>query len=202
MPTHAKTDPMNAPLRKPWTQDEFFSWAERQEGRYEFDGVQPVAMTGGSLNHDRIIGSLQVALRTRLRGGRCEPFGPNAGVDITHGAIRYPDALVTCSKVEGNARTVPGVVVVFEVLSPSSGATDRVLKLREYATVSTIRRYVILESNSIGIQVFERTSPEQHWQAAGLTSGDTLYLPEIGIEIPVDEVYDGIEFAEQDNQEG
>ena len=36
-------------------------------------------------------------------------------------AVRYPDALVTCSKVEGDARVVPSVVVVFEMLSPSTG---------------------------------------------------------------------------------
>jgi hypothetical protein len=31
---------------KPWTEEQFLNWAGSQEGRYEFDGVQPVAMTG------------------------------------------------------------------------------------------------------------------------------------------------------------
>ena len=35
------------------TRDQFFNWAEAQEERYEFDGFQPVAMTGGSLNHSQ-----------------------------------------------------------------------------------------------------------------------------------------------------
>jgi hypothetical protein len=37
---------MNIALRKTWTPDEFFTWAAAQEGRYEFDGFEPVAMTG------------------------------------------------------------------------------------------------------------------------------------------------------------
>ncbi len=30
------------------TREEFLDWAEAQEERYEFDGFQPVAMTGGT----------------------------------------------------------------------------------------------------------------------------------------------------------
>ena len=61
---------MNAPLRKPWTQEEFFSWAERQEGRYEFDGFQPVAMTGGTAHHNRVMWGIHRALDRRLPRGR------------------------------------------------------------------------------------------------------------------------------------
>ncbi len=33
-------------MRKGWTQEQFFSWAEAQETRYEFDGFHLVAMIG------------------------------------------------------------------------------------------------------------------------------------------------------------
>ncbi len=62
MPNRANAVPMNAPLRKPWTQEEFLSWAEVQETRYEFDGFQPVAMTGGNLDHSRIFGNVFTGL--------------------------------------------------------------------------------------------------------------------------------------------
>jgi hypothetical protein len=34
---------MNVALQKPWTPERFLAWAETQEERYEFDGIQPVA---------------------------------------------------------------------------------------------------------------------------------------------------------------
>jgi hypothetical protein len=34
-------------IMKPMTGEEFLAWEVRQEGRYEFDGFPPVAMTGG-----------------------------------------------------------------------------------------------------------------------------------------------------------
>lgn len=190
---------MNVPLRKPWTQAEFFAWAEAQETRYEFDGFQPVAMTGGNAGHSRVFGNLYTALKTRLRGGPCEPLGPDAGVETVNKAVRYPDALVSCSKFENADHLIPGVVVVFEVLSPTSGQMDRIIKVREYAAVPSIRRYVILESSSIGLTVMERSTPDQVWQTTVLTNEDTLRMPEIDIEIPVAEIYEGITFADQDN---
>jgi Uma2 family endonuclease len=92
---------------------------------------------------------------------------------------------------------VPGVVVVFEVLSPTSGRTDRIVKLREYAAVPMIRRYVILESMSIGLTVMERQAAEETWRATSLMTGeDILQMPEIGIEVPVAEFYEGVEFSD------
>jgi Uma2 family endonuclease len=201
MPNRATVTAMNAPLQKPWTQEQFFSWAERQETRYEFDGFQPVAMTGGNVGHNRVMWGVHRALDRRLPRGRgpCEPLGPDAGVETINKAVRYPDALVTCSKAEDADRLVPGVVVVFEVLSPSSGRIDRIIKVREYAAIPSIRRYVILESASAGLMVLERQSPDEAWRTTVLTSDDILRMPEISIEIPVSEIYDGIEFPEQDN---
>lgn len=189
---------MNIPLSKPWTQEDFFAWAENQDIRYEFDGSQPVATNGGTLNHDEITGNLQFALKNRLRGGRCKPFGPNAGVETASKAIRYPDALVTCSKVEGNAHLVPDVLVAFEVVSPGSDHIDYIVKTREYAAVNSIRRYVVVDSSFIGLTNLERSSPDQPWQTSVLTKEDVLQMPEIGIEIPVAEIYEGISFPDQD----
>ena len=35
------------------TRDQFFDWAQQQDARYEFDGFQPVAVTGGTVDHNR-----------------------------------------------------------------------------------------------------------------------------------------------------
>jgi len=186
---------MNVPFLKPWTQEQFFAWDGHQDGRHEFDGFRPVAMTGGTVNHAIITQNVAAALRGRLRGSGCGAFGPDVGIETIGSAVRYPDALVTCAKVDGTALTVPGAVVVFEVLSPTSGRTDRIVKVREYAAVASVRRYVILESTSAGLQVFERATADEPWKALALTGDDTLHMPELGIEIPVAEFYEDVDFG-------
>ena len=187
---------MSSALTKPrMSRQAFFGWAESQDARYEFDGAHPVAMTGGTVNHSRIAQNIHAALRARLRGSSCEPLGPDAGVATIGDAVRYPDALVTCSPVQGSARLVPGVVVVFEVLSPTSGRMDRIDKVREYRAVDSIRRYVIVEHTSVGLTVFERDNASDAWTAGTLTRGEVLRLPEIGVEIPVEEFYDNVDVS-------
>ena len=62
---------MTVALRTPMTLEQFLAWEERQEPRYEFDGFQPVAMTGGTDAHEAIGGTLRAVLQERLRGKPC-----------------------------------------------------------------------------------------------------------------------------------
>ena len=180
---------MNIALRKPMTQDEFFDWAEAQDERYEFDGFQPVAMTGGSGNHSRITGNISFELRRRLGdNGPCEALASDAGVQTAGEAVRYPDGVVTCTPFDGRTRLVPNPVIVFEVVSPSSVREDRIIKPDEYALVPSIKRYVIVEQTVVGLTVLWREHNEP-WHFLTLKSGDTLALPEIAAEIPVESLY-------------
>ena len=184
---------MNVTLRTPkMTRDEFLDWVERQEVPYEFDGFEPIAMNGSSVNHGRICQNLWYALRSRLLGTRCEVLGPNLGVNTIGNAVRYPDALVHCEPLSGLERLAAGVVVLFEVVSPTSVRNDHVTKLREYGVMPTVRRYVVLEDSAAEVTAFARAAADDAWTAAVLVAGQTLVLPEIDIEISVDELYEGV----------
>ncbi len=187
---------MTAALRKTMTRDAFFAWAEAQDVRYEFDGFQPVAMTGGDLGHSRVIRNVNFHLTSRLRGKRCESLGPDAGVATVGDTVRYPDAVVTCAAFNDRDRVVPDPVVVVEVVSPTSVRVDRVVKLREYQAVPSIRRYVIIEPGAVAVTVFSRDHEDEAFRAAGLGEGETLELPEIGIELPVAALYEGVALDE------
>ena len=186
---------MNAPLRRSWTREEFFDWADGQEGLWEFDGFAPVDMNGGTINHSTIIQNLNAALRDRLKGSSSRVLGPVAGVATIGQAVRYPDALITRDRLDGTARIVPGVIALFEVLSPSTSRADRIDKVREYAAISSVRRYIILEYTSVGLTVLEREHADHAWRATTLVADDVLHMPDIGISIPVAEFYEGIAFS-------
>jgi Uma2 family endonuclease len=185
---------MTSALRQPrMTRQQFLDWVATQEGRWEFDGVAPVAMTGGSRRHSRIASNIILALGGRLRGGPCSVLGSDAGVAVGEAAVRYSDALVTCTPGQGTDRVIPGVVVVFEVVSPGTSRIDRVVKLAEYRSVPSIRRYVILEQTTAAVTSLERRGAGEPWTATGLGEADMLELPEIGVAVPVAEFYEGVE---------
>ncbi len=175
------------------TLQQFLVWEERQELRYEFDGFQPVAMTGGTAAHSAIQRNIIYALTGRLRGKPCRPHGSALKIEVA-GRIRYPDAFVVCTPLAPRQTVVTDPVVVFEVLSDSTANTDPVEKNAEYRATASIQRYVILEQTHAAGIVFARKGED--W-ISEIVAGDnaTLRLPEIGIEIPLAEIYIDVELA-------
>lgn len=168
----------------PLTLSEFLAWERTQPERYEFDGVQPIAMTGGSRAHSRVSTRLLVALGNRIRPP-CEVFGPDPKV-LTTGRIRYPDASVVCGASDDQSDLVEPTVV-FEVLSPSTALTDRRVTALEYSAVPSIRVYALLEQDRPEITVMRRS---RGWEAETIQGLDAaLDLPEIDISVDLSAIY-------------
>ena len=180
---------MNVALRKPMTLAQFLDWEERQEARFEFDGVQAVAMAGATDAHEAIGGTLRALLRERLRDSPCRVRGPTMKIEAA-GRVRYPDAFVYCKPVAASETIIRDPVAVFEVVSPSTSRTDRIVKLREYRETESIRKYVILEQDSIAATVFTRQGADRTVQT--MTEVDTLSLPEIGVDLALAEIYSDV----------
>ena len=174
---------MSASLR-PLTVEEFLAWERTQDSRYEFDGVQPIAMTGGSRPDARVITRLTVALGGRVRPP-CEVFGGELKV-LTPGRVRYPDVSVVCSDPGDDGDTIDPTVV-FEVLSPSTALTDRRVKPAEYAAVPTILAYVILAADRPEITVHRRSAGWEPETITGIAAN--LDLLEIGVIVPLAALY-------------
>ncbi len=188
---------MNLALRKPMTLAQFLEWEERQPLRYEFDGIGPVAMTGGTLGHSAIQRNLAISVGGRLRGKPCQFHGSDLKFQVAEGHVRYPDGMVVCSPVERTATVVYDPVVVFEVLSPSTAGNDRIAKAREYQATLSVQRYVMLEQDGVSATVYARSG--ETWTHEILIADSMLSLPEIGVELPLAELYEGIVFeTEQD----
>jgi Uma2 family endonuclease len=191
---------MNVALRKSMTIDQFLVWEERQELRYEFDGFQPLAMTGGTAAHSAIQGNLIYALTGRLLEAPCQPHGSELKIRVAE-RIRYPDAFVVCTPVPPRSKVVTDPVVIFEIVSESSVATDFVIKNAEYRATPSVQRYVVLQQTKPAAVVFSRKGED--W-VSDLLSGDdaVLRMPEIGIDIPLSEIYRRVELeAEPDEAE-
>lgn len=78
----ARLRPMISALRQPMTADEFLAWEASQDLRHEFDGFAPVAMTGGTFEHDAIQVNLVRALANRLAGTPCRAHGNSTKVEV------------------------------------------------------------------------------------------------------------------------
>ena len=183
---------MNVPLRRSMTPDEFLAWEERQDLRWEFDGLQPVAMVGGTAAHSALQRNLAISIGGRLRGKPCRFYGSDLKIEVD-GSVRYPDGMVVCTPVPPRATVVRDPVVLFEVLSDGTQATDRSEKNREYRATPSVRRYVMLEQDRVMATVFHREGDD--WVGHVHYEGALLALPEIGLEVPLAELYADVDLA-------
>ena len=178
-------------LPKRMSLDEFLDWEERQELRYEYDGVSAQAMTGGTVAHADLLSNLMGILSARQRGGPCRVYGQGLKVR-TSTSVRYPDVFVVCAPRSAKATVSPDPIVIFEILSPSTARIDLGAKNAEYQTLETLRRYVVLRQDTTFADVFFRDT-EGEWTHEQIGVDGALNMPEIGVEVPLSELYEGVQ---------
>ena len=185
---------MNLAVRKPMSLAEFLEWEDRQELRYEFDGVEPFAMTGGTVASCHNSGKLSDGDR---KGSGASPAAFTEAISRSASlrAHSLPGRNGRVLARRSAAKVVHNPVVIFEVLSPSTAAKDRIVKAREYQATPSVKRYVMLEQERIGATVLVRA--QDGWSALILKDDDTLDMPEIGLAIPLAEFYEGLAFEAQ-----
>jgi Uma2 family endonuclease len=115
----------------------------------------------------------------------------------------YPDLIVTCSLEDREAeRILRHPVVIIEILSPSSFDYDRRTKLKLYQRLPSLQHYVLVTQDYCWVECLTRepsgkAPTEDKWtlQAFELLT-DRLPLPAIGIEVPLAELYAGIQIEQ------
>ena len=179
---------MSAVQQKPMTREQFLAWEEKQPLRYEYDGFQPIAMTGGTAAHAIIQHNLHIAVGGRLRGGPCRFYGSDLKIETARG-FRYPDGFAVCSPVARNATVVRDPIVIFEVLSESTAGIDLVTKNQEYSASPSVQRYIVLTQDAVSGTMFERVAID--WVGHLLGADSVMRMPEIEIELPLVELHAG-----------
>ena len=186
---------MGQPMPRSMDVAGFLVWEEQQELRHEFDGVRAIAMTGGTNAHSEIQAGIVGALRARLRGSHCRAHAGHMKVKTKNG-IRYPDAFVACSPRAPSDTVLSEPVVIFEVLSESTMGEDLLVKAAEYQAIPSVQRYIVLQQTHRVAMVYHRQG--ERWDSAFVSGKEAvLNMPEIGISVPLAEIYEDLTLASE-----
>jgi Uma2 family endonuclease len=181
---------MDTVLPEAWTTDRFLAWEDKQEGKHEFDGRRVIPMTGGSVAHQRIVFNLCLSLMGLLDDKKLMALHE---MRIRMGAVvRYPDVVVCAAPVDQTIRTLSDAIAIFEILSDDTATTDRVEKLLDYASLPSLRSYMLLEQTAAAATLFQREAGGP-WIASAHTGG-TLSLAGLAITLPLSDLYRGLTF--------
>lgn len=175
-----------------FTFEHYLEWERLQPLRHEFIRGEIFAMTGATDLHNELSGNLYTLLRQHLRGTECRVFMADVKLRVEAADCSfYPDLLVTCAESDRTDRYVKRApVLVAEVLSASTAAFDIGEKFATYRQLVSLREYVLVDQERIRIQVYRRL--DEHWFVDSVGPGEQLKLECIGLECPVEKVYEDL----------
>jgi Uma2 family endonuclease len=181
---------------KPVSEEEYLRLEAQSPIRHEYVNGEMFAMTGGTLRHNTIALNIASVLRGHLRSTQCRVFinDVRVRVDRAH-SYYYPDLLVSCARgapaIDLNAVTVDDPVLVMEVLSASTEATDRREKLLAYRTLASLSEYVLVSQDEARIEIHRRRG-DIGWERIEYSGPETVELTSIGLQIGMREIYEGV----------
>ncbi|MBC8123311.1 MAG: Uma2 family endonuclease [Gemmatimonadaceae bacterium] len=185
---------MIASLQQPLTIEEYLEWEKAQELRHEYLDGEIYAMTGGSKAHNAIAINLARELSTHLRTSSCNVFVSDVKVQsAAQGPVFYPDLLVTCDERDNQAGyVVEHPCLIVEILSPSTERFDRGAKFRQYRSLAALQEYVLIGTQEMSVECFRRSAEVGVWSFQPYSPGDAVRFESIGLELPVDILYEKV----------
>ena len=175
---------------------EYFKQEIESQTRHEYIDGKIVAMTGGTPNHNRIIGNLLVALHTALRDQLYAVFVTDQRLWIPERRIAtYPDIMIMpepLSYQEGRKDTLINPILITEVLSSSTANYDREDKFAAYRTIATFQEYLLISQERCYIEQFQKEG--DRWFFTAYETEAFIHLKSLGIEVAIADIYNKIIF--------
>ncbi|NEP81593.1 MAG: Uma2 family endonuclease [Okeania sp. SIO3B3] len=179
------------------TAEEYLEWEAKQEFRHEYVDGEILAMTENNILYNDIVLNLFTALHSFVRQKGCRVNVLDAKVkDAKNSRYFYPDLVISCNADDLKSRDfIQNPSVIIEVLSPSTKGYDRDDKFKYYRQISSLQEYVLVDSESISVEIYQR-SEGRMWLYSAYTEGENFTLSSIEFNCAVDVLYEDVSFED------
>ena len=181
--------------------DEYLEMENASSEKHEYYQGEIFAISGAKVPHNIIATNLVVALTIKLKGKSCRPFNSDQRIHVEANTLfTYPDISIICGDIitrNNDDYNVLNPTVLIEVLSRSTKNYDRGEKFKLYRDIPTLREYVLVDSESIHIEIF-RLNANNHWELEEYNKdAQTVLIQVINTPLSIEEIYEGTELFKQ-----
>ena len=188
-----------------YSPEEYLELEMASSDRHEYVDGQIILMTGGLPNHNQIAGNLYAALNFALRRKSYQAFMTDQRLWIPRRQIyTYPDVMAIVSPLElqeGRRDTIVNPTLIAEVLSKSTQSYDRAGKFAAYRTIPSFQEYVLIDQYSFQVEQYIKTDGNKWIFAVYEAADEILSLASVPCEISLADLYDKVEFSDDDASE-
>lgn len=176
-----------------YSESDYLAYEAQSPVRHEYIAGEIFAMTGASIRHNVIALNLASALRTHLKGTPCRALIEGVKLRLRkEQSYFYPDVMVTCEdrlqELDSQQQIVEAPLVVIEILSPTTEATDRREKLRAYRTLPSLKEYLLVSQEQAQVEIYRRRG-DIGWDIITYEPGDTVEIASLEIKLGMAEIY-------------
>ena len=178
----------------------FFRFAaEHAEQRYELEKGRIVQqMTGGTRRHGIAARRISMQIEAQIDPVAwtvLQDRGVKVGETIGSSA-RYPDIVVEPSGEPDDSLSTAAPIMIVEVLSPSTTATDLNTKPSEYLSIAMLDAYVIASQDEPALLIYERQAngafPAEPTQVDDRAAVPTIKTRRFTVTLDLAGIYKGI----------
>lgn len=183
------------------TVEEYLRLESSSNARHEFLDGRMYSMAGATRKHNIIVGNFYTLLHAMLKGSGCRPYVESVRLRIRQAnAFYYPDILVSCDSNDLDGLFAEDPVMIAEILSPSTAATEKREKLINYKFIPSLREYLIIHQKKKLVELHRRDATGA-WSTAEYSDGEYFSLdslPNGADSISVDALYEETDIAGSD----
>jgi Uma2 family endonuclease len=178
--------------------EEYRNLETSAETKHEYHDGEIIEMTGGSINHNRLVRNLIRLLDNALRKTIYEVFPSDLRLWIPqYNRGLYPDLMIIAGEPlfsDNRNDEILNPCLIIEVLSPSTSGYDRGDKFRYYRSIPQLNQYLLVSQEEILIESYSKTS-ENNWLLQEYTPArGIISLDSLGISLNLVDIYEGVDF--------
>ena len=186
---------MVAQSKKYYSLEEYLTLDGTDGLKYEYLSGEIYMMAGASEAHIVISGNIHAAFHSQLRQQPRRAYNSDMRVKTPTNQFSYPDVTVVCgdrSFTQDKIATLLNPTLLVEVLSETTRDFDRGEKFRHYRTLSSLREYVVVDTDAARIEHYTRQGGDR-WLLSEISGLDAaLALDSIGCTLALADVYENI----------
>ncbi|GFE68776.1 Uma2 family endonuclease [Chroococcus sp. FPU101] len=191
--------------KKYYTREEYFVLEETAEYKSEYHDGEIIPMTGGTTNHNKIVGNFYSKFLITINNQEYEIYMNDVRLSVPdYNLYTYPDVMIIKGKpnyTNKSKTTVTNPQVIVEVLSKSTQDYDRTEKFKMYRSLLSLNEYIMINQYRYSVEKYVKQTEEQWFYSYFDGEEAILTLSSLEFQIPFNELYSRVEFEESDEIE-
>ena len=192
---HEVREPAIAYGKQKLTIEEYLQFEKASTEKHEYYQGEIFAMSGSKVTHNIIAINTSTLFTSKLKGKSCQAFNSDQRIHIEKNSLfTYPDISVVCGDIEtrnSDDWNILNPTIIIEILSPSTRDYDRGQKFKLYRDISSLKEYVLIDSETINVEVFFLNN-ENHWELREYKSIENFFILEsVQVKFELREIYEG-----------